>query len=117
MSQSQAGIKQLLDAEKKADEIVAHARREKTQLLKRAREEAELEINEFRAFRNADFQRKTNQQSGDKDIYIKNLSDKTEEEIARAQEDASHHAEEVINLLLNYVTEVYTELPSARKSG
>uniref|UniRef100_A0A8C5WQQ0 V-type proton ATPase subunit G n=1 Tax=Laticauda laticaudata TaxID=8630 RepID=A0A8C5WQQ0_LATLA len=56
-SQSQ-GIQQLLQAEKRAAEKVAEARKRKNRRLKQAKEEAQAEIEQYRLQREKDFKAK-----------------------------------------------------------
>nr|XP_016509493.1 PREDICTED: V-type proton ATPase subunit G 1-like [Nicotiana tabacum] len=60
-SSGQNGIQLLLAAEQEAQHIVNNARTAKQARLKQAKEEAEKEIAEFRAYMEAEFQRKLEQ--------------------------------------------------------
>lgn len=50
------GLKRLLEAEAKANEIVKQAKKDRLIKLKRAKEEAEIEIEKFKAEKQAEFE-------------------------------------------------------------
>eukprot|EP01101_Sappina_pedata_P013232 TRINITY_DN9506_c1_g1_i1.p2 TRINITY_DN9506_c1_g1~~TRINITY_DN9506_c1_g1_i1.p2 ORF type:complete len:114 (-),score=72.49 TRINITY_DN9506_c1_g1_i1:167-508(-) len=103
---SQQGIQQLLQAEKKAEDIISQARRERTALLKRARDEADAEIHDFKGKRSAEFEKFSNQYMGDKDSYTNGLKKKTDQEIVEITRASEAHRQEVVDLLLKFVSEV-----------
>ncbi|XP_015683109.1 V-type proton ATPase subunit G 2 isoform X1 [Protobothrops mucrosquamatus] len=58
MASQTQGIQQLLQAEKRAAEKVAEARKRKARRLKQAKEEAQAEIEQYRLEREREFQQK-----------------------------------------------------------
>ena len=68
--QQQAGIRRLLQAEQKAQELVQKARRDKVAKLKQAKEEAEKEIEAYRAKREAEFAEYAGQFSTDRKSVV-----------------------------------------------
>jgi len=104
--QQQAGIRRLLQAEQKAQELVQKARRDKVAKLKQAKEEAEKEIEAYRAKREAEFAEYAGQFSTSGEDYNKNLEQKTDTEIKELQEAAVSGKEAVIALMLDAVKKV-----------
>eukprot|EP01114_Cavostelium_apophysatum_P013296 TRINITY_DN3186_c0_g1_i1.p1 TRINITY_DN3186_c0_g1~~TRINITY_DN3186_c0_g1_i1.p1 ORF type:complete len:114 (-),score=38.83 TRINITY_DN3186_c0_g1_i1:68-409(-) len=108
--ESQVGIKQLFDAEEKAKDIVAKARKEKNQLLKQARDDAEREMNEYKTRRQKEFAEFSQKHTTGTSVYTQQLAVTTQEQINKLAQDQAAHGEEVVTLLLKYTTEVYTEV-------
>jgi len=106
---SQLGIKQLLEAEGKAQEIVNKARKDKVALIKQAHDEAEKEVAEYRAKRNKEFEAFSRTHLSGTDMYTKQLAVQTDEQISKASIDIKSHAEEVIDFLLKVVADVKTD--------
>jgi len=107
---SQVGIKQLFEAEEKAKEIVAKARREKNQLLKQARDEAEKEISDYKGKRTKEFTEFSQKHLAGTEGYTKQLASTTTEQIAKLATEEKQGGEKVIQMLLKYVNEVNTEV-------
>eukprot|EP01115_Flamella_aegyptia_P008841 TRINITY_DN36_c0_g1_i1.p1 TRINITY_DN36_c0_g1~~TRINITY_DN36_c0_g1_i1.p1 ORF type:complete len:111 (+),score=39.39 TRINITY_DN36_c0_g1_i1:316-648(+) len=106
----QAGVKTLLDAEQKAQEIVNKARRDKVALLKQARDEADKEIAEYRQKRQKEYDEYAKTHVTGTDTYAKQLAVQTKESISKLEKDIVVHKDKVIQLLVKSVTEVYTEV-------
>ncbi|KAM3290058.1 V-type proton ATPase subunit G 2 [Capsicum baccatum] len=102
----QNGIQLLLAAEQEAQHIVSTARTAKQARLKQAKEEAEKEIAEFRAYMEAEFQRKLEQTSGDSGANVKRLELETDEKIEHLKTEASRVSSDVVKMLLRHVTTV-----------
>ncbi|KAG5610906.1 hypothetical protein AABB24_007738 [Solanum stoloniferum] len=102
----QNGIQLLLAAEQEAQRIVNVARTAKQARLKQAKEEAEKEIAEFRAYMEAEFQRKLEQTSGDSGANVKRLEIETNEKIEHLKTEASRVSADVVQMLLRHVTTV-----------
>ncbi|KAF3634915.1 V-type proton ATPase subunit G 2 [Capsicum annuum] len=100
----QNGIQLLLAAEQEAQHIVNTARTAKQARLKQAKEEAEKEIAEFRAYMEAEFQRKIEQTSGDSGANVKRLELETDEKIEHLKTEASRVSSDVVKMLLRHVT-------------
>lgn len=104
--EQQPGIRKLLQAEQKAQEMVQKARRDKVARLKQAKEEAEKEVEAYRAKREAEFGEYAGQFSTSGEDYNKNLEQKTDGEIKALQESAVAGKEKVIQLLFDTVKKV-----------
>ncbi|KAF8670245.1 hypothetical protein HU200_050777 [Digitaria exilis] len=119
----QSGIQQLLAAEQEAQQIVNAARagnitvflfwykliqikHTKSARLRRAKEEAEREIAEYRSQMEAEFQRKVAESSGDSGANVKRLEQETEAKIEQLNQQAASISPEVIQMLLGHVTTV-----------
>jgi len=110
---NQVGIKQLLEAEQKAQEIVNNARKEKAALLRRAREEAEKEVSAYRAKRQKEYEQKLEDQSKGDTASTDDLRKKADQEIVKIEEALQKNTEKVIELLLNAVKTVELEQKSS----
>ncbi|XP_019443070.1 PREDICTED: V-type proton ATPase subunit G-like isoform X2 [Lupinus angustifolius] len=105
-SRGQGGIQQLLAAEQEAQRIVNAAKNEKLARLKQAKEEAEKEIAEYRAQLEREFQKKVIQSSGDSGANVKRLEQETDTKIAHLKIEAERISNDVVAMLLKYVTTV-----------
>jgi len=114
-ARNQLGIKQLMDAEAEAQEIVNKARKEKVQLLKQAQDEAAKEIAAYRAQRQQQFEKFSAEQLSGTDIYTRELAKQTEETIKKLQYEYESKSKDVIQMLLHSVTDVHTEADVAAK--
>ncbi|WMV31680.1 hypothetical protein MTR67_025065, partial [Solanum verrucosum] len=97
---NQNGIQQLLGAEQEAQHIVNAARSAKQARLKQAKDEAEKEIAEFRAFMEAEFQRKLEQTSGDSGANVKRLDQETFAKIQHLKAESESISNDVVQMLL-----------------
>jgi len=109
MASSHLGIKQLLEAEQKAQEVVNKARKEKINLLKQAREEADKEIAEYRGRRQREFDDYSRKILEGQEDHVKGIQRSTGEAIEKQDKDLAVHKDEVIQMLLKYVVEVSTD--------
>ncbi|GAA0155102.1 hypothetical protein Leryth_010970 [Lithospermum erythrorhizon] len=105
-SRGQNGIQLLLAAEQEAQHIVNAARTAKLARLKQAKDEAAKEIAEFRAQMEAEFQRKLEETSGDSGANVKRLAQETDTKIQQLKAQAGDISQEVVKMLLKYVTTV-----------
>ncbi|XP_053137852.1 V-type proton ATPase subunit G 1 isoform X2 [Hemicordylus capensis] len=108
-SQSQ-GIQQLLQAEKRAAEKVAEARKRKNRRLKQAKEEAQAEIEQYRFQREKDFKEKEAAALGSHGSSTTEVEKETQEKMVILQNHFQTNREEVINRLLNFVCEIKPEI-------
>jgi len=113
--QQQPGIRKLLQAEQKAQEMVQKARRDKVAKLKLAKEEAEKEIEAYRAKRESEFSEYAGQFSSSGEDYNKNLEQRTDGEIKELQDQAVDGKEDVIKLLLASVRRVDLDYDARQK--
>uniref|UniRef100_A0A7N0TL96 V-type proton ATPase subunit G n=1 Tax=Kalanchoe fedtschenkoi TaxID=63787 RepID=A0A7N0TL96_KALFE len=105
-NRGQNGIQQLLAAEQEAQHIVNVARAAKNARLKQAKEEADKEIAAFRAQMEAEFQKKVAQSSGDSGANVKRLEQETAAKIQHLKTEGSRISQDVVDMLLQYVTTV-----------
>uniref|UniRef100_A0A8D0BTX3 V-type proton ATPase subunit G n=1 Tax=Salvator merianae TaxID=96440 RepID=A0A8D0BTX3_SALMN len=108
-SQSQ-GIQQLLQAEKRAAEKVAEARKRKNRRLKQAKEEAQAEIEQYRLQREKDFKAKEAAALGSHGSSLTEVEKETQEKMAVLQNSFQKNREEVLNSLLNLVCDIKPEI-------
>eukprot|EP01087_Luapelamoeba_hula_P015405 TRINITY_DN459_c0_g1_i1.p1 TRINITY_DN459_c0_g1~~TRINITY_DN459_c0_g1_i1.p1 ORF type:complete len:117 (-),score=38.74 TRINITY_DN459_c0_g1_i1:42-392(-) len=106
MSKQQQGIKKLLQAEQKAQELIAKARRDKGAKLKQAKDEAEKEIDAYRARREAEYAEYEGKFGSTSVDYAKQLEVKTEQEIREMQQGVKQGRDPVIQMLLECVANV-----------
>ena len=74
--------------------------------LRQAKEEAEREVAQYRAQREAEFRKKLSDTSGDSGANVKRLEAETDEKIKRLSAEAAKVAPEVTALLMKYVITV-----------
>ncbi|XP_066580804.1 V-type proton ATPase subunit G 2 [Amia ocellicauda] len=99
-SQSQ-GIQQLLQAEKRAAEKVAEARKRKTRRLKQAKEEAQGEIEQYRAEREREFTQKQHTVLGSQGNLSTEVEQQTRQKIQSMQSSYQRNREKVLRQLLS----------------
>lgn len=106
VSVAQDGIQKLLAAEQEAQQIVAKARKAKSDRLKQAKAEAEKEIQAYKQDRENAYQQKLSANSsnaGDTSKRLASESAKQEEEIKAA---VQKNKQQVLDTILGYVTTV-----------
>jgi len=108
-SQSQ-GIQQLLQAEKRAAEKVAEARKRKNRRLKQAKEEAQAEIEQYRLQREKDFKTKEAAALGSHGNSAVEVDRDTVERMNRIQASFKGNKDTVLNELLKRVCDIQPEL-------
>ncbi|XP_034047527.1 V-type proton ATPase subunit G 1 [Thalassophryne amazonica] len=107
-SQSQ-GIQQLLQAEKRAAEKVADARKRKNRRLKQAKEEAQAEIEQYRLQRDKEFKTKEAAALGSHGNSAVEVDRDTAERMSRIQTSYSGNREAVLEELLHHVCDIQPE--------
>ncbi|XP_044296020.1 V-type proton ATPase subunit G 1 [Varanus komodoensis] len=108
-SQSQ-GIQQLLQAEKRAAEKVAEARKRKNRRLKQAKEEAQAEIEQYRLQREKEFKAKEAAALGSHGSSATEVEKETQEKMLVLQNSFQQSREEVLGKLLNLVFDIKPEI-------
>ncbi|KAK6470993.1 V-type proton ATPase subunit G 1 [Huso huso] len=108
-SQSQ-GIQQLLQAEKRAADKVAEARKRKNRRLKQAKEEAQAEIEQYRLQREKEFKTKEQAALGSHGNSAVEVDKETVDKIKRIQANYQQNREAVLGTLLNLVCEIKPEI-------
>jgi len=81
MATQSQGIQQLLAAEKRAADIVAEARKKRSQLLKRAKDEAQHEVEAYKAERERVFKSLEQQSVGSRTTNEDSIKLKTDQSI------------------------------------
>ncbi|XP_028656286.1 V-type proton ATPase subunit G 2-like [Erpetoichthys calabaricus] len=115
-SQSQ-GIQQLLQAEKRAAEKVAEARKRKTRRLKQAKEEAQAEIEQYRTEREREFQQKQQAAMGSQGNLSSEVEQQTKKKIQTMQTNYQRNREKMLRQLLTLVCEIKPEIHNNYKIG
>jgi len=110
----QEGIKSLLAAEQEAQNVISRARADKAALLKSAREEGEKEVSQYRDQREAQFQDYCKKHLSSKDDFSNQLAAKTQKEIDEMNAAVGNKGNDVVQMLLAAVNDVYTETVETR---
>ncbi|XP_051492815.1 V-type proton ATPase subunit G 1 [Apus apus] len=108
-SQSQ-GIQQLLQAEKRAAEKVAEARKRKNRRLKQAKEEAQAEIEQYRLQREKEFKAKEAAALGSHGSCTTEVEKETQEKMSVIQQNFQRNREVVLSQLLSLVCNIKPEI-------
>lgn len=102
-------IQLLLRAEQEAAEIVSQARKDKVAKLKMAREEAEVEVAQYRASLESQFKQFCDEKKGNKGSYVEELKQKTKIDVSEVENQVRDKKADVIDILLNAVYAVNVE--------
>lgn len=100
------GIKELLAAEKEAATIVADAKKRRQEKMKQAKEDAARAIEEYRSEREAEFQAYKEKHTTGGSASSDALATQTQAAIADLEAEAQKNRNEVVGLLVQYVTTV-----------
>mmetsp|Transcript_10194 Transcript_10194/g.30700 ORF Transcript_10194/g.30700 Transcript_10194/m.30700 type:complete len:118 (+) Transcript_10194:228-581(+) len=106
VSAGQDGIQKLLAAEKEAQEIVAKARKAKSDRLKQAKAEAEKEIEAYKQDRENAYQQKQSANTSNAGDTSKRLEEESKKAEADIKAGVSKNKQQVLDTLLNHVTAV-----------
>mmetsp|Transcript_92341 Transcript_92341/g.149111 ORF Transcript_92341/g.149111 Transcript_92341/m.149111 type:complete len:113 (-) Transcript_92341:504-842(-) len=106
------GIKTLLEAENKATESVAQARREKGARIKQARDEAYNEVKQYQAQLDTQLQTAVSQGMAQSDKSSK-LASETENQLMEIRRNAEANRVNVVRQILAWVSTVDTTAPKA----
>lgn len=102
-------VQLLLAAEKRATEKVTEARKRKAQLLKKAKEEAAADIEQFKAERQIVFNKYETEHIGSKDDVAKKIDRDTSERLESMQKNVQTNKSFILNQLVdNIVNSVST---------
>ncbi|KFM27383.1 V-type proton ATPase subunit G [Auxenochlorella protothecoides] len=102
----QDGIQRLLASEKEAQSVVAKARKARTDRLKQAKDEADREVQAYKAQREEDFKRRQTDDSSASEESARNLIEEAEATVRSVQQSIQDKKEDVLKLLLKHVTTV-----------
>ncbi|XP_070581876.1 V-type proton ATPase subunit G-like [Ptychodera flava] len=110
MAAQTTGIQQLLQAEKKAAEKVADARKKKNRRLKQAKEEAQSEIESYRREREKQFVHHQEKHLGSKDDKAREVEIQTKQRIVELNKSVQDNQEVVLDKLLTLVYDIKPEV-------
>ena len=110
MASQTQGIQQLLGAEKRAAEKVSEARKRKNRRLKQAKEEAQTEIEKYKAEREIAFKDNEAKNIGSKDDIAAKIEADTKVKIEAMNRSVASNKESVIASLLALACEIKPEV-------
>nr|ACO08822.1 Vacuolar ATP synthase subunit G 1 [Oncorhynchus mykiss] len=110
MASQSRGIQQLLQAEKRAAEKVAEARKRKNRRLKQAKEEAQAEIEQYRMRREKDFKPKEAAALGSHGNSAVEVDKETVGKMGSIQTSYQQNREGVLGNLLKMVCDIKPEI-------
>merc|ERR1712200_558 len=93
-------------AEKRAAEKVSEARKRKNKRLKQAKEEAQQEIEKYKAEREAAFKENESKHAGSKEDIAARIDTDTKVKIEAMNRSVASNKDPVINSLINLVCEI-----------
>lgn len=108
-------IQTLLEAESEAKLVVEKARKERDARLKKAASEAEEEIAAYRAAKEAEYQAEVDKYMGTSGTETERIAAETEKRVADTYEATKSRKEEVVSMLISFVTNVDTTVRSTAK--
>merc|ERR1712070_691243 len=100
------GIKELLAAEKDAAKIVAEAKQKRMEKMKKAKEDAQREIAEYKSAREAEFNAYKAQHSSGGSASSEALASQTQAAISDLEREAGKNRAQVVDMLVGFVTTV-----------
>lgn len=109
MAQKSQGIQQLLQAEKKAADLIAEARKKKSKRAKQAKEEAIAEIEAFKSECERKFQEKQKSEIGQED-FKNQINKETATKHETMQQQIEANKDKVIERMLELVYDIQPEL-------
>ncbi|XP_042303157.1 V-type proton ATPase subunit G 2 [Sceloporus undulatus] len=110
MASQTQGIQQLLQAEKRAAEKVAEARKRKARRLKQAKEEAQAEIEQYRMEREREFQQKQQAALGSQGNLSAEVEAQTRKKLQAMQGGQARGKDRVLRQLLTIVWDVRPQI-------
>jgi len=110
MASQTQGIQQLLGAEKRAAEKVSEARKRKNRRLKQAKEEAQTEIEKYKAEREKAFKDNETKNVGSKDDIAAKIEADTKVKIEAMNRSVASNKEVVIESLLSLCCDIKPEV-------
>lgn len=117
MASQSMGIQQLLEAEKKAAESMAEARKRKGKRMKTAKEEAQAEIDGFRQEREKSYKQHEAQDMGSRGDLEAKIDQLTDVKLREVDASMAAHQENVLKNLLDLVMDVSATLHVNQKSS
>lgn len=106
MTSPSHGVQQLLAAEKRASEKVAEARKRKARRLKQAKDEAQIEIDKFKAEKERQFKEYEAKHMGSKEDIATKIEAETKQKMVDMNQLVAQNKKAVIEKLLNLVYDI-----------
>jgi len=106
MATQSQGIQQLLAAERRAAEKTSEARKRKNRRMKQAKEEAMVEIERYKAEREAAFKEKEAKQVGSKEGIQAKIEEDSSVKIAAMGRSVEENKAEVLKSLIDMVCDI-----------
>jgi V-type H+-transporting ATPase subunit G len=103
---SNTHISELMRAEEQAQNTVKEARKEKTDLLKQAKVEADREVHQYRASLEEEYQHMLTQGSTDTGAALQKLNSDTERTIQEMKGQVQQKSGQVASILVDHVKRV-----------
>eukprot|EP00300_Choanocystis_sp_HF-7_P036501 c52356_g1_i1.p2 GENE.c52356_g1_i1~~c52356_g1_i1.p2 ORF type:complete len:112 (-),score=25.26 c52356_g1_i1:21-356(-) len=97
---------ELRNAERAAEQIVEGAKRDRTEKLRQARDQAREQVNALRAVKQDELRRYEAQHSGEVDLLQTQMAADNAKKDAEIQAAVAAHSEGIVNMLLRRVVEV-----------
>ena len=104
-------------AEKRAAEKVAEARKRKNRRLKQAKEEAQVEIEKYKAERERSFKENESKNAGSKEDIAAKIEADTKVKIEAMNRSVASNKGEVISNLISLVCEIKPEVHKNYRGG
>eukprot|EP00928_Gymnodinium_smaydae_P016687 TRINITY_DN1629_c0_g5_i1.p1 TRINITY_DN1629_c0_g5~~TRINITY_DN1629_c0_g5_i1.p1 ORF type:complete len:122 (-),score=52.96 TRINITY_DN1629_c0_g5_i1:138-503(-) len=115
MAESQGLIQQLLEAEKKAEDIIAAAKKARLQKSRQAKEKAEEELKTIREEHEAKFQRETGSKA--KTDHTANLKEATKAGIDEVNKDYTTNKDKTVKYIAGKVLDVAMEISETQMNA
>lgn len=109
-AQNSSGIQTLLEAERKAQEIVQHARAYRAQRLKAAKTDAAKEVEEYKQNKETEFKNRESQNTGQSSEIKSKAENEVKSDLQTIKEQTASKREEVIKYLLEGVCTAHPRL-------
>mmetsp|Transcript_13196 Transcript_13196/g.25092 ORF Transcript_13196/g.25092 Transcript_13196/m.25092 type:complete len:106 (-) Transcript_13196:545-862(-) len=103
---SNAHIGELLKAEEEAQNTVQEARKQKTELLRQAKAEADREVNQYKQTLEQEYQQMLAQGSTDTGAALQRLNAETAKSIENMKARVQQKSGQVAQILVNHVKQV-----------
>merc|ERR1712048_460385 len=105
MASQTQNIQKLLQAEKRAQDVINAAKAKKAQRMRQAKDEAKQEVLQFKSQREIEFKTMEQQTLGDRSNAENDFQQRTAENIYRMQQDVQRNEGIVVDFLVNLVSD------------
>ena len=110
MASQTQNIQKLLQAEKRAQDVISQARQRKNLKIKQAKDEAKEEVLKYKKEREAEFKKMEAQILGDKNENEVAMQSKTQDDIFNMGQMVARNEGEVMDLVIGIVCDVRPKL-------